>query len=282
MSFQFLAVHLKLVFRICEFAEQLLHLVLFFAVFCHEVIILAHESLVFASLVGIKFVKSHLHLLMNACQFILKNFGFFFNFFSLQKYFIKFRLELIILIFNVLIGYFNIFWSGINSKFVQGQVIISQLTFEASDLSGKGLKSFFELIIKLLFFVDGFGFISQFLGFFLDVHHLLFDFGDVVISVVYFSLSWYTLGTIDTTAGSQWALLDLNSGTDSTERIQSLNYWRFTLMAVPCLETAPCWAPNLGLMEVPAREPIDILLRFGSMILKNLNNFVCICEMFQF
>lgn len=39
-----------------------------------------------------------------------------------------------------------------------------------------------------------------------------------------------------------------------------------TLPAVPCLEGAPTPpAPNLGLMEVPALEPIEFLLRLGSM-----------------
>ena len=89
----------------------------------------------------------------------------------------------------MLISHFNIFWSGVNSQFVKSQVVISQLSFETSDFSGKAFKPFLKLVIKLLFFVDGLGFVFQFLGFFLNVHHLFFDFGDVVISVVYFSLS---------------------------------------------------------------------------------------------
>jgi hypothetical protein len=39
-----------------------------------------------------------------------------------------------------------------------------------------------------------------------------------------------------------------------------------TFPAVPCLDGAGAFppAPNLGLIEVPALEPIDILLRLGS------------------
>lgn len=120
MSFQLLAVHFQFVLGVSKLAQQIFHLVLLFAVFSHEFIIFTHESLIFASLVGIKLVKSHLHLLMNACQLVLKNFCFFFDFLSLEEDLIKFRLEFIVLIFNVLISHFNIFWSGVHSELVQG------------------------------------------------------------------------------------------------------------------------------------------------------------------
>ena len=160
MSFQLLAVHFQFVLGVSKLAQQIFHLVLLFAVFSHEFIIFTHESLIFASLVGIKLVKSHLHLLMNACQLVLKNFCFFFDFLSLEEDLIKFRLEFIVLIFNVLISHFNIFWSGVYSELVQGQVVISQLSLKTSDFSGKTFKSFLELVIKLLLFIDSLGFVS--------------------------------------------------------------------------------------------------------------------------
>ncbi len=188
MSFQLLAVHFQLVLRVCKLTEQILHLVLFFAVLSHEIIVFAHESLIFASLIRIELIESHLHLLVDACQLVLKNFGFLLNFFSLQKDLIELRLQLIILVFDMLVGDFDIFRPGIDPEFIEGQIVISQLSFEASDFSGQTLKSFFKLVIQLLFFVDSLSFIFKFLSFFLNVHHLLFDFGHVVISVVDFSL----------------------------------------------------------------------------------------------
>jgi hypothetical protein len=149
-------------------------------------------------------------LLVNACQFILKDLSFFFEFFSLQKYFIKFGLKFIILVLDVLICNLNIFGSGIDSKLIECQIIISQLTLKISDFCGQGLKSFFELVIKLLFFVDGFCFVSEFLCFFLNVHHLLFYLGNVIISVINFSLSCDTLGTVDTATCCQWTLLNFD------------------------------------------------------------------------
>jgi hypothetical protein len=160
---------------------------------------------------------------VDACQLVLKNFGFLLNFFSLQKYLIEFRLKLIILIFDMLVCDFDIFRPGIDSQLIQSQVVISQLSFETSDFSGQTLKSFFKLVIQLLFFVDSLSFVFKFLSFFLNVHHLLFDFSHVVISVVDFSLGRYSLWTIDTSAGSQWTLLNLDCSANTAQWIQSLN-----------------------------------------------------------
>jgi hypothetical protein len=223
MAFQLLAVHFQLVLRVRKFTKQLLHLALLFAVLSHEIIVFAHEPLILASLIRIEFIQSHLHLLVDACQLVLKNFGFLFNFFSLQKDLIELRLKLIILVFDMLVGNFDIFRSGIDPKFIQSQIVISQLPFETSDFSGQTLKSFFEFVIKLLFFVDSLSFVFEFLSFFLNVHHLLFDFGHVIVSVVDFSLSRYSLWTIDTSAGSQWTLLNLDCSADTAQWIQSLN-----------------------------------------------------------
>lgn len=88
----------------------------------------------------------------------------------------------------MLVGDFDIFRPGIDPEFIESQIVISQLSFETSDLSGQTLKSFFKLVIQLLFFVDSLSFVFKFLSFFLNVHHLLFDFSHVVISVVDFSL----------------------------------------------------------------------------------------------
>lgn len=133
-------------------------MVLFFAVFCHQIIVFAHQSLIFASLVRIKLIESHFHLLVDACELILKCLCFLFDFFSLQKDFIKFCFEFIVLIFDVLVSNFNIFRPGVDPEFIQGKVIISQLSFKISDFVGEGLKSLLEFIIKLLFLVDVLGF----------------------------------------------------------------------------------------------------------------------------
>lgn len=274
MPLKLLTVHFQFVLGVGQLAQQVLHLVLFFAVLSHQIIVFAHQALILASLVRVKLIQSHLHLLVDAGQLILEVLGLLFNLFSLQEDFIQFSFEFIVLVFYVLVGHFDIFRPGVHSEFIEGEVVVSELAFEIPDFGGETFESLFKFVVELLFFVDGLGFGSEFLGFFLNVHHLLFNLGHVVIAIVHFSLSGYSLGTVDTATCGQWSLLDFDCCSDSSQRIKSLNHWKFTLMAVPCRETAACWAPNLGLIEVPALDPMDILFRFGS-IFQILNNKQC-------
>ena len=139
---------------------------------------------------------------MDAGQLILNRLSFLLNFFSLKENIIKLSLEFFVLIFNVLVSDFNIFRSCIDSKFIKSEIIVSKLPFKISDFICESLESFLKLIIKLLLFVDGLSFISEFICFLLNVHHLLFDFGDIVITIINFSLSWDSLRAIYTSACS--------------------------------------------------------------------------------
>ena len=98
------------------------------AVLSHQIVVFTHEPLIFISLVWIKFIESHFHLLMDAGEFVLECFSFLFDFLSLQEDLIEFGLELIILILDMLVSHFNILGPGVYSKFIQGKVIIGQLS----------------------------------------------------------------------------------------------------------------------------------------------------------
>jgi len=106
----------------------------------------------------------------------------------LKEDFIEFSFEFFILIFDVLVCNFDIFRSSIDSKFIKCKIVIGKLSFKISDLICKGLESFLKFIIKLLFLVNSLSFISEFICFLLNVHHLLFDLSDIIISIVNFSL----------------------------------------------------------------------------------------------
>ena len=123
----------------------------------------------------------------------------------------------------MLVSDFDVFGPGVDSEFVECQVVICELAFEISDFGGETFESLFEFVVELLFFVDGLSFGSEFLGFLLNVHHLLFDFGHVVIAIVYLSLCRYSLWTVDATTRGQWSFLDFDCGTDASQRIQSLD-----------------------------------------------------------
>ena len=73
--------------------------------------------------------------------------------------------------------------------------------------------------------------------------------------------------SINTSSSGDGPFLDGYCGPNSSEWVESLHEIESTLAAVPCLEGAPTPpAPNLGLMEVPALEPMEFLLRLGSML----------------
>lgn len=171
--------------------------------------------MIFTSLIRVQLIESEFHLLMDAGQFVLKNFSLLLDFLPLQEYLIELSFQLIILVLDVLVGHLYIFWSGIDSEFIQGQIIVGQLSLKISDFGSEAFESLFKFVIKLLFFVDGLCLCSELLCLLLDIHHLLFYFGDIVVSIVYFSLCCYSLWAVDTTTGRQWTLLHLDCGTDT-------------------------------------------------------------------
>ena len=147
----------------------------------------------------IKLIKSEFHLLMDTGQLVLNGLSFLFDFLSFKEDFIKFSFKFFVLIFDVLVSDFHIFRSSINSEFIESKIIIGKLSFKISDFICQSLESFLKFIIKLLFLVDSLSFISKFISFLLNVHHLLFDLCDVIISIINFSLSCNSLRAVNTT-----------------------------------------------------------------------------------
>lgn len=154
--------------------------------------------MILTSLMWIKLVKSEFHLLMDTGQLVLNGLSFLFNFLSLKEDFIKLSFEFFILIFDVLVSDLDIFRSGINSEFIKSKIIIGKLSLKISDFICESLESFLKFIIKLLFLIDSLSFISKFICFLLNVHHLLFDLCDIIISIINFSLSCYSLRSVYT------------------------------------------------------------------------------------
>jgi len=65
LTFKFLTVHFKFILSISKLTKEIFHLILFFAVFSHKIIVLVHKSLILTSLVWVKLIKSEFHLLMD-------------------------------------------------------------------------------------------------------------------------------------------------------------------------------------------------------------------------
>jgi hypothetical protein len=104
---------------------------------------------------------------------------------------------LIILILNVHEKGLNIFWFGITSVFIKGQVIVSQFTFVLSHVLDKRLVFSFEGQVSLVVLVDLLNFNLHFVNFTDDLSVLVFKQVVVVGSIIDLS-TWSFTDSIDT------------------------------------------------------------------------------------
>ena len=168
LPLQFLIVHFEPVLGRGQLAQEFLHGHLFSLIFVDEFIIFIHKSLIFVPLGGVEFIQSEFHLLVDVGEFISKGVCFFFYLFPFNEDVIKFVFEFFVLGFNMRIGVFNVFGPGVDSEFVEGDVVVGEGPFQVSDFFNQFIPSGLQFVVDLLFFVGGLCFLSQVLGLLLD------------------------------------------------------------------------------------------------------------------
>ncbi len=105
---------------------------------------------------------------MNVLQLILDIFSLFLHLFAFDEDLIKLAFEFLVVIFDVLVGILHVFWTSVGSEFVQGEVVISELSFQLADFVIEFFESGFQLVVELLLLSDLFGFGLEFGGLLLD------------------------------------------------------------------------------------------------------------------
>ena len=154
LAFELLAVHPQLPLGCCQFVEQFLHCALLGVVLVDKVGILADELLVLRALVRIELIEPELHLLVNGLQLVLDILSLLLHLLALDKNLVKFGLELLVIVLNVLVSVLDVLRPCVGSEFVEGQVVVGQLSLELPDFVVQLFQFALQLVVELLLFTD--------------------------------------------------------------------------------------------------------------------------------
>lgn len=189
---------------------ELFEVALAHVVFSDQLFVLVYELLVFAALVWVELVQAELHLLVDVLQLVLDVVDALFVLFALQEDLVELGFELLVLGLDVDVGVVHVFRAGVDSDFVDCEVVVGELALQVADLLAQLLETVLELVVDVLLFGDLVAFLLEVLDLAVDQLQAVFEAVDVVVAVVDLS-AWVAAQVVDGDALVRyWAVHDVD------------------------------------------------------------------------
>ena len=106
---------------------------------------------------------------MDVSEFISDGVGFLLDLFPFDEDIVEFAFEFFVLGFDVGVGVFDVFRAGVDSDFVESDVVVGEGSFQISNFLHQLVPPRFQFVVQLLFLINCFSLLCQVCCLLLDI-----------------------------------------------------------------------------------------------------------------